>query len=336
MIDRIVSEDVQRIVNAVTPSAFGQKRMLVAGGAGFIGSYLCDVLVETGASVKCLDNFSTGLVYNINHLEKRRNFKLLKDDISTLESKEKYDCILNFASRASPEDYQIHPIETLLANSNGSHKMLELARKHDSTILFASSSEVYGRAEVVPTPETYSGNVSPIGPRSCYDEGKRFGEALSMAYHRKYGLDTRIVRIHNTYGPRLRADGAYARALSRFIVQSLRDEDITVYGDGSQTRSFCYVTDTVRGILLTLLSNKLKGDVINIGSQQETTILGLAKKIQKIVGSKPKITFHPLLEDDPKRRCPDISKAKRLLGWAPKISLHEGLARTIEWFRQLI
>lgn len=334
MIDKIVLEDVQRIANDARIGAFRDKRVLVTGGAGFIGSYLCDVLVEVGASVTCLDNFSTGLVENIDHLEGRKNFKLLKKDTSTFEGEERYDYILHFASRASPEDYQIHPIETLLTNSNGSHRMLELARKHDSRILFASSSEVYGRANVIPTPEIHWGNVNPVGIRSCYDEGKRFGEALFMAYYREYGLDTRIVRIHNTYGSRLRADGNYARALSRFVVQALKNEDITVYGDGSQTRSFCYVADTVRGILLMLLSEKLKGEVINIGSPQEITVLELAKKIREIIRSKSKITFHPFLEDDPERRCPDISKAKRILDWTPTISLDEGLIRTIEWFRK--
>jgi len=335
VIEEIISEDLQRITNETRLGALRDKRVLVTGGAGFIGSYLCDVLVEVGAIVTCLDNFSTGLLENINHLEGQKNFKLLKGNISTFKGKERYDLIVHFASRASPEDYQIHPIETLLTNSNGSYRMLDLARKHDSKILFASSSEVYGHADVIPTPETYWGSVNPIGIRSCYDEGKRFAEALFMAYHRRHGLDTRIVRIHNTYGPRLRADGVCARALSRFIRQALKDEDITVFGDGTQTRSFCYITDTMRGILLTLLSNKLKGEVINIGYPQETTILELAKKIREIVDSKSRITFHSFPEDDPERRCPDVSKAKRLLDWAPQISLDEGLVRTIEWFRQL-
>ena len=335
MIDEIISEDLQRIANETRLGALRDKRVLVTGGAGFIGSYLCNVLVEVGAMVTCLDNFSTGLTENINHLEGRKNFKLLKRDISTFKGEERYDHILHFASRASPEDYQIHPIETLLTNSNGSYRMLDLARKHDSKILFASSSEVYGHADVIPTPETYWGSVNPIGIRSCYDEGKRFAEALFMAYHRRHGLDTRIVRLHNTYGPRLRADGVYARALSRFIRQALKDEDITVFGDGGQTRSFCYITDTVRGIVLTLLGNKMKGEVINIGSPLETTILELAKKIREIMDSKSRITFHPSPEDDPERRCPDVSKAKHLLDWAPRIGLDEGLVRTIEWFRQL-
>lgn len=334
MINKVVLEDIQRIVNEVRLDAFRNRRVLVTGGAGFIGSHICDVLVEVGAKVTCLDNFSAGLVENIDHLEGRENFKLIKADVSNFESDDRYDYILHFASRASPENYQIHQIETLLANSNGSYKMLELAKRNNSRILFASSSEVYGCARIIPTPETYWGNVNPVGIRSCYDEGKRFGEALFTAYHREYELDTRIVRIHNTYGPRLRAEGDFGRALSRFVAQSLKDEDITIYGDGSQTRSFCYVTDTVCGIMLILLSKEMKGQVINIGSSQEITILELAEKIREIVGSKSRITFHPSLKDDPKRRHPDTSKAKCMLGWEPNTSLDEGLVRTIAWFRQ--
>lgn len=333
MIDEIVSEDVQRIINSSKTSVFKDKNVLVTGGAGFIGSYLCDVFAELGANVTCLDDFSTGLIENIDHLLKRRNFKLVKKDVCNFNDEEKNDFVLHLASRASPEEYQLHPVKTLLDNSYGSYMMLELARKNNSRILFASSSEVYGDAKIFPTPEIYWGNVNPVGVRSCYDEGKRFGEALFMAFHREHGLDTRIVRIHNTYGPRLRADGNYARALSRFALQALRDWDLTVYGDGNQTRTFCYVTDTVLGILLALNTEKSEGDVINIGSSCEMPILDLAKKIRKIVGSKSQITFHPLPEDDPKRRCPDVTKARRILNWTPKVSLEEGLDRTIRWFR---
>jgi len=332
MIDKIVSEDIQQILSRVKPDAFEGHSVLVTGGGGFIGSYLCDTLVEGKANVTCLDDFSTGLVENYDHLFQLRNFRIVKEDVSNFESSEKYDFVLHFASRASPEEYQLNPVKTLLANSHGSYRVLELARKHDSRILFASSSEVYGDAEVFPTPESYWGNVNPVGVRSCYDEGKRFGEALFMAYNREYKLDTRIVRIHNTYGPRLRADGAYARALSRFVMQAIQDEDLTVYGDGTQTRSFCYIADTIVGILLMLSCPKCMGEVVNIGSTYEVRILDLANKIREIVGGRAKITFRPLPKDDPKKRRPDISKAKELLEWQPRINLEEGLKRTINWF----
>lgn len=334
MIDETILEDIQEVKREIKPELFVDKDILVTGGAGFIGSYLCDVFIELGARVTCLDEFSTGLVENIDHLKNRKCFKLVKADISKFEDEAKYDYVLHFASRASPEDYQLHPVETLLANSLGSFKMLELTRKCDAMILFASSSEVYGDAKDIPTPETYWGNVNPVGIRSSYDEGKRFAEALFMAYHHEYGTNTKIVRIHNTYGPRLRADGYYARVLSRFILQALKGTDLTVYGDGSQTRSFCYITDTVLGILSILTNEKCKGEVINIGSPYETSILNLAKKVKEMVESSSSITFHSLPEDDPKRRCPDVTKAREILGWTPKTSLEDGLRRSIKWFRR--
>jgi UDP-glucuronate decarboxylase len=212
--------------------------------------------------------------------------------------------------------------------------MLELARKNDARVIFASTSEAYGDAQIIPTPETYWGNVNPVGLRSCYDEGKRFGEALCMAYNRMYGLDVRIVRIFNTYGPRLRSDGFYGRALSRFIDQALSGRDITVYGNGDQTRSFCYVTDTLRGILLAAIAREMKGQVVNIGNPTEVSILELAENIKALTRSSSEITFHPRPSDDPQRRCPDISKARGILGWSPTTTLEEGLRNTIEWFRQ--
>jgi UDP-glucuronate decarboxylase len=333
LIDKIVSEDIQRILSRIKFAAFQDSSILVTGGGGFIGSYLCDTLVRTEANVTCLDDFSTGVAENVDHLLKKRNFRMVKEDVSSFESDESYDFVLHFASRASPEEYQLNPVKTLLANSHGSYRLLELARKHDSKILFASSSEVYGDAEVIPTPESYWGNVNPVGVRSCYDESKRFGEALFMAFHREYKLDARIARIHNTYGPRLRADDAFARALSRFVRQALENEDLTVCGDGTQTRSFCYVTDTVTGILLMLTSPRSVGEVINVGSADEIRILDLAKKIREIVGSKSKVVFKPLPDDDPRRRCPDISKANELLGWHATIDLGTGLNRTINWFK---
>ena len=334
MIDEIVLEDAKRIVKAFAKDTFGDKSVLITGGAGFIGSYLCDTLVQLGANVACLDNFSTGLIENVDHLLPKKGFRLVKGDVSNFEDGERFDFVFHFASRASPEEYQLHPVETLLANSRGSHRMLELARKNDSVILFASSSEVYGDPEVVPTPESYLGNANHLGARSCYVEGKKFSEALFMAYHRKYGLDARIVRIFNTYGPRLRGDSIYARVLSRFILQALRGENLTVYGDGSQTRSFCYVTDLIHGILLASGNAKVNGEVINLGSPFEVSISDSARKVMETVGCESGISFSPLPEDDPKRRCPDIRKAKKILAWEPKVSLEKGLERTILWFRK--
>jgi UDP-glucuronate decarboxylase len=332
LIDKVISEDVKAILRRIKGDVQENSNVLVTGGGGFLGSYLCDALVNKRANVTCLDDFSTGMLKNVDHLSKSRNFKMVNEDVSSFQCNGKYDFILHFASRASPDEYQLNPVKTLLANSEGSHRMLELARQNDSHILFASSSEVYGDPQVFPTPESYWGNVNPVGVRSCYDEGKRYGEALFMAYHRQYGLDTRIVRIHNTYGPRLRAEGAYARALSRFVLQATKAEDLTVYGDGTQTRSFCYVSDTVTGILLMLLNPSGEGEVVNIGNTDEVRIIDLANKISQMVGGRSEITFLPLPQDDPKRRRPDISKARNLLGWQPNIDLDEGLKRTINWF----
>jgi UDP-glucuronate decarboxylase len=332
VIDNIISGDIDGILRRVKGDAFEGRNVLVTGGGGFLGSYLCDALVKARANVTCLDDFSTGVLENVDHLSEFGNFSMVNADVSGFESGDKFDFVLHFASRASPEEYQLNPVKTLLANSEGSHKMLELARQYDSRILFASSSEVYGDPQVFPTPESYWGNVNPVGVRSCYDEGKRYGEALFMAYHRQYNLDTRLVRIHNTYGPRLRADGAYARALSRFVLQATKAEDLTVYGDGTQTRSFCYVSDTISGILLMLSNPSAKGEVVNVGNTDEVRILDLANKIRAMTGDRSKITFRPLPQDDPKRRRPDISKARKLLGWQPMIGLDEGLKRTIDWF----
>jgi UDP-glucuronate decarboxylase len=250
------------------------------------------------------------------------------------ESKVKFDFILHMAGHASPDEYQVHPIETLQTSAVGTEKMAELARKNDSTLLFASTSEVYGDAEIVPTPESYWGKVNPVGPRSCYDEGKRFAEALLMAYCKQYGLDVRVPRIFNSYGPRLREDGLYGRAMSRFILQALTNQPITVYGDGKQTRSFCYITDTVTALMLLTASSKAKGEVVNVGNTQEVSILELAKKVKEITKCKSEIEFHPLPKDDPKRRCPDTNKLERLVGWKPTVSFEEGLKGTVTWFSQ--
>jgi UDP-glucuronate decarboxylase len=236
------------------------------------------------------------------------------------------------AGHASPDEYQAHPIETLRTSALGSFGMAELARKNDATVLFASTSEIYGDTEVIPTPETYWGKVNPIGPRSCYDEGKRFAEALLMAYSKQYDLNVRIPRIFNSYGPRLREDGLYGRALSRFILQALTNQPITVYGDGKQTRSFCYITDMVAGLILLTTNSKAKGEAVNVGNTKEVTIIELAKKVEKITKCKSAIEFHPLPKDDPKRRCPDTTKLQKLVGWQPNVSLDDGLCRTIAWF----
>jgi UDP-glucuronate decarboxylase len=284
--------------------------------------------------VTCLDNLSTGINRNIDHLFGKSKFDFVNEDVCTFGTKGEFDYILHMAGHASPEEYQVHPIETLRASSLGSVNMAELARRLDATILFASTSEVYGDAEVVPTPETYWGKVNPIGPRSCYDEGKRFAEALFMAYHKEYGLNVKVVRIFNSFGPRLREDGLYGRAMSRFIKQALANKPITIYGDGTQRRSFSYISDTVTGLILLATNEKAKGEVVNVGNAQEITILRLAKKIRELTKSKSSLTFHPLPEDDPKRRCPDTNKMEKLLGWKTKISLEQGLKRTIMWFRR--
>ena len=334
MMDTIISEDIERIKSAVKGDSFKGKKVLVTGGAGFIGSWLCDVLVDFGANVTALDDLSTGRMKNIDHLSKNSRFKFVKSDVCKFESQEKFDFILHMAGHASPDEYQAHPIETLQTSALGTFAMAELARKNDATLLFASTSETYGDTEVIPTPETYWGKVNPIGPRSCYDEGKRFAEALLMAYSKQYGLDVRVPRIFNSYGPRLREDGLYGRAMSRFILQAITNQPITVYGNGKQTRSFCYITDTVTGLMLLTTNPKAKGEVVNIGNAQEKTILELATKIKEITKCKSEVTFHPLPKDDPKRRCPDTTKLEKLVGWKPNVTFEEGLKRTITWFAQ--
>lgn len=334
MIDDIILEDIEKIKSNVKGDFFAEKKVLVTGGAGFIGSWLCDVLMGFGAEVTVVDDLSTGRTKNIDHLVDNPKFKLIKSDVCMFQNKEKIDVILHMAGHASPDEYMVHPIETLQTSAMGSTNMAEVARKNDAILLFASTSEVYGDAEVVPTPESYWGKVNPIGPRSCYDEGKRFAEALLVAYHKQYGLDVKIPRIFNSYGPRLREDGLYGRAVSRFIKQALANDAITVYGDGKQTRSFCYVTDTVTGLLLLTANDKAKGEVVNVGNAQEVTIIELAKKIKKVTKCTSAIEFHPLPRDDPKRRCPDTSKLEKLSRWKPNVSFEEGLKRTITWFSQ--
>ena len=276
--DLIISQDLLRIQKAVKGENFRNKNVLVTGGAGFIGSWVSDVLILCGASVTVVDDFSTGSKNNIAHLIDNEKFKLVKSDVRNFRSSESYDFIFHLAAHASPEEYQLRPIKTLEANSLGTFNVAKIALKCGARVLFSSTSEVYGDTTVIPTPETYWGNVNPIGVRSCYDESKRFSEALLMAFSRQCDLDVRIPRIFNTYGPRLREDGFYGRAISRFILQGLTGQSLTVYGDGSQTRSFCYITDTVTALLLLMIEPKAKGEVINVGNNGEIDIISAAKK----------------------------------------------------------
>jgi dTDP-glucose 4,6-dehydratase len=306
------------------------RRIVVAGGAGFLGSHLCDRLIERGDTVICLDDLSTGSRDNVNHLIGHDRFSLLVTDVSDkveLESDDPVHAVCNLASPASPPAYLERPLDTLAVGSEGTRRLLELAREHDARFLMASTSEIYGDPEVHPQVESYRGNVDPVGPRSVYDEAKRFAESLTMAMHRTHGVNVGIARIFNTYGPRLApTDG---RVVSNFIAQALRGEPLTVYGDGSQTRSLCYVDDEITG-LVALLDSSLTGPV-NIGNPDERTVLELAHLIIELTGSGSTVTFEELPTDDPTRRCPDITLAQRELGWSPTVALRDGIARTIEY-----
>ena len=313
-------------------------RILITGGAGFIGSHLCDRLLGEGHSVIAIDNLITGHIRNIQHLAGREDFRFIKHNVSEyIYIDQPLDAVLHFASPASPSKtaptgYLQLPIQTLKVGSLGTHNSLGLAKAKGARYLLASTSETYGDPLVHPQPETYWGNVNPVGPRGVYDEAKRFAEAMTMAYHRFHGLDTRIVRIFNTYGPRMRPkDG---RVVPAFIQQSLLGEPLTVFGDGSQTRSFCYVDDLIEGIFRLLMSQEVLPT--NIGNPHEMTILQFAERIRALVGSRSPIDFRPLPEDDPKTRQPDITKARRLLGWEPKVDLDLGLGRTIDYFRSIL
>lgn len=305
-------------------------RILVTGGAGFIGSHLCDRLLADGHKVIAMDNLITGTTDNIVHLLGRDDFLFIKHDVTNyIYIDGPVDAVLHFASPASPIDYLEYPIQTLKVGALGTHKALGLAKAKGARFLLASTSEVYGDPLVHPQPETYWGNVNPIGPRGVYDEAKRFAEAMTMAYHRVHGVQTRIVRIFNTYGPRMRLDDG--RVVPNFIGQALRGQPLTVYGDGSQTRSFCYVDDLVDGIIRLLHSDEV--EPVNLGNPREMSILEFAELINRLTGNTAGIVFKPLPKDDPRVRRPDITKAKRVLGWEPKVDLEEGLTRTIEYFR---
>jgi len=305
-------------------------RILVTGGAGFIGSNLCDALIRQGHDVLCVDNLFSGSRDNIRHLLGHPYFEFIRHDMIHPFFAE-VDMIYHLACPASPVHYQHNPIKTIKTNVMGTINMLGLAKRVKARILLASTSEVYGDPALHPQPETYWGNVNPIGIRSCYDEGKRVAETLMMDYHRQNGVDIRIVRIFNTYGPRMAIQDG--RVVSNFIVQALRGEELTIYGDGNQTRSFCYVSDMVEGIIKMAETEGLTGPV-NLGNPKDSTILEIARKILLIAGSKSPIVFKPLPPDDPARRCPDITLARAKLGWSPKVSLEEGLLKTIEYFRE--
>ena len=308
------------------------KTAVVTGGAGFIGSHLCDALIKKGYKVICVDNLITGSKKNIRHLEKNKNFKFLKHDvIKDLNLNFDLDYIFHLASPASPFDFQELAEEIALINSVGTINMLELARKTGARFLLGSTSEVYGDPKEHPQKETYYGNVNSFGPRSCYDESKRFGETMTYIYLRKHKVDARVVRIFNTDGPRMRKDDG--RAVSNFVNQALDGKPLTVHGKGNQTRSFCYYSDMVEGLMKAMFTKGIKGEVINLGNPEEYKILDLAKKVKKMTGSKSKIVFKPLPKDDPMQRRPNITKAKKLLGWSPKVPLTQGLKKTIEFYR---
>jgi dTDP-glucose 4,6-dehydratase len=310
-------------------------RVVVAGGAGFLGSHLCDRLVERGEAVVCIDDLSTGSTENVAHLLGSDRFRLIVSDVSEkveIGDDAKVDAVCHLASPASPPAYLARPLDTLAVGSEGTRRLLELARAHEARFLLASTSEVYGDPEVHPQVESYRGNVDPTGPRSVYDEAKRFAETLTMAVHRTQGVDAGIARIFNTYGPRLApGDG---RVVSNFVVQALRGEPLTVYGDGTQTRSLCFVDDEIAG-LLALLDSPVTGPV-NIGNPDERSMLELARVVLEVTGSQSEIVFGPLPIDDPTRRCPDITLARRELGWSPRVGLRDGLERTIGYFAERV
>jgi dTDP-glucose 4,6-dehydratase len=313
-------------------TAGGDLRIVISGAAGFIGSHLCDRLLGDGHSVVGFDNFITGNCRNIAHLADEPGFEFQEQDITEpCEISGPLDIVINAASLASPKDYLAHPIETLEVGSLGTRRMLEIALEKGARFLLTSTSECYGDPEVHPQVETYWGNVNPVGPRSCYDESKRYAEALTMAYHRVHGLRTNIARIFNTYGPRMKLDDG--RVVPAFLDQAMRGAPLTVFGDGSQTRSFCYVSDLVDGLCRLMLSEERYP--VNLGNPQELTILGFAERIQRLTGSRFGIELRELPEDDPKQRKPDIAKARELLAWEPRVGLDEGLAKTVAYFESL-
>lgn len=329
----LIDNDIQLLLDNTSDINLENKTILITGGAGFIGSWLCDLLIKKNAKVICIDNLSSGLEKNIAHLLQDDGFTFIKHDITEqFNCDEEIDIVFHLASRASPFEFEEYPLEILKANTFGTLNALGIARKSRATFLFTSTSETYGNPAIVPTPESYFGNVNAIGVRGCYDEGKRCGEAFVMAYKKQYHMDIRIARIFNTYGPRMRYDGIYGRVAPRFISQALNSKPITVFGNGEQTRSFCYITDQLNGLLRLASYKEAEGEVINIGNHDERKVLDLAYIVKKLTGSSSEITFGPLPQDDPYKRCPDITKANKILEWEPKISLEDGLEKTINWF----
>jgi UDP-glucuronate decarboxylase len=327
-------DDLYQVQDNLGSIPFENKRVLVTGGAGFLGTWICTFLIGQDADVICLDNLSSGLKSNIVHLEKNSRFSFIQHDISEpISFQEKIDYVLHLASRASPLEFGKFSIEIIRANTLGTINALEVARLQGGKFLFASTSEAYGKSEIFPTPETYNGNVSTTGIRGGYTESKRAGEAICMAYLREHGTDIRIARIFNAYGPLMRGDGFYGRVIPRFISQAVNEDPITIFGEGLQMRSFCYVTDQIEGLLKLLTLDSMTGEVVNIGHNKEITILALANLIKKLAGSDSSLKFEALPEDDPPRRLPDISKAGRLLGWIPKVELEEGLVHMLPSFK---
>jgi UDP-glucuronate decarboxylase len=308
------------------------KRILVAGGAGFIGSHLCESLLADGHEVVCFDNFGSGRRENVAHLADHDRFTLLTGDVTTVTDLPRVDEIYHLASRASPPDFEAYPLEVALANTEGTRRLLDHAVDCDARMLYVSTSEVYGEPEVHPQTEEYNGNVSIRGPRACYDESKRFGETLTVAYRAEHDIDVRTARIFNTYGPRMRLDDG--RVVPNFLRQALTGEPLTIYGDGEQTRSFCYVTDTVAGLRALMETEGLAGEVVNVGNTNEITIRELAETVLEVVDGDSELVRRPRPEDDPSRRRPDTTKALALLDWQPTVTLAEGLSRTAEAFRE--
>ncbi len=331
-----LEEERNQIRQNLGTVSFEDKRVLVTGGAGFLGSWMCDTLIDSGAFVTCIDNFVSGRERNISHLMNNDRFQFINHDITTaLPVDSQIDLVFHMASRASPFEFEHYPIQILKSNTLGVLVALGIAKKHDAVLVYTSTSEVYGNPDIIPTPESYFGNVNPIGPRGCYDEAKRCGEAYVVAFQRQHNMNTRIARIFNTYGPRIRMDGIYGRVVPRFIDQALHGESITIFGDGMQTRSFTYVTDQIEGLLRLAALDEARGEVINIGNINEITILDLARKIVELTGSSSDFAFTPFPQDDPLRRKPDITKAKRILNWEPKVSLEQGLLKTISWVKDM-
>jgi UDP-glucuronate decarboxylase len=344
-------QDLDEILNRLKKDniSFRAKTILVTGGAGFLGSWVCDILVKQGANCVCLDNLSSGRFENFSHLMDKDNFRFINHDISKpvffglthhpdgicIGDIKRIDIIMHMASRASPFEFSKYPIPILKSNTLGTMNALGVAKAHNALFFYTSTSEVYGNPpnEAIPTAETYFGHVNPVGPRSCYDESKRAGEAFVKAYELQHEIRTKIVRIFNTSGPRIRSGPEFGRVIPNFIHQALNDEEITIFGDGSQTRSFIYVVDEIEGILKIVHNKDAIGEVINLGNNKEYTILEIAEIIKELANSKSKIVFKPLPIDDPVRRCADLTKANRILKWQPKTPLREGLMKTIAWFK---